>query len=159
MARHGIANTAVWRLLCAGGTGVPPFGGRGIKPFRIAMVYDAPLAPPTSVALAEEYLELMRAKIHNVLRMCSLKEHDEIVLGAWGCDGRVGPCTERIAELFHEALLGNSDVAHGFKRVTFAISRSSPEDNTLEVFQKQFDDKQRNVYPQHPPQVAGASSP
>jgi hypothetical protein len=139
--------------------------GRGIKPFRIAMVYDAPLAPPTSVAFAghseetRQYLEWMRAKIHNVLRMCSLKEHDEIVLGAWGCDGRVGPCTERIAELFHEALLGNSDVAHGFKRVTFAISRSSPEDNTLEVFQKQFDDKQRNVYPQHPPQVAGASSP
>ncbi len=108
--------------------------GRAIKPFRISMVYDAPLIPPTSVALAEEYLELMRYKIHNVLRMCSLKEHDEIVLGAWGCDGPVGPYTERIAELFREALLGHSDVSHRFRRVTFAISPS----DTLEVFQKVF---------------------
>jgi uncharacterized protein (TIGR02452 family) len=98
------------------------------------MVYDAPLIPPTSVSLADEYLELMRYRIHNVLRMCNLKEHDEIVLGAWGCDGPVGPYTERIAELFREALLGHSDVSQRFRRVTFAISPS----DTLEVFQKVF---------------------
>ena len=108
--------------------------GRAIKPFRISMVYDAPLIPPTSVSLADEYLELMRYRIHNVLRMCNLKEHDEIVLGAWGCDGPVGPYTERIAELFREALLGRSDVSRRFRRVTFAISPS----DTLEVFQKVF---------------------
>ena len=61
--------------------------GRRIKPFRIAMVYAAPLLPPAAYriwpsAATTHYLESMLAKIRNVLRKCNLDGHDEIVLGA-----------------------------------------------------------------------------
>ena len=72
---------------------------------------------------------------------CASLEHNEIVLVAWGRDGRGELEKVRIAELFHEALLGSSNVApvaHSFKRVTFAISKSSPEDNVFEVFRSRF---------------------
>ena len=96
--------------------------GRRIKPFRIAMVYAAPHTPPTAYciwpsAATTHYLESMRAKIRNVLRKCSLEKHNEIVLGAWGCDGRRLVEKMQIADMFHEALLGSNDadpVAHSF---------------------------------------------
>jgi hypothetical protein len=96
--------------------------GRRIKPFRIAMVYAAPLTPPTTCSIwatpeTTRYLKSMRAKIRNVLRKCSLEEHNEIVLGAWGCDGRRLVEKMQIADMFHEALLGSNDadpVAHSF---------------------------------------------
>ncbi len=76
--------------------------GREIKPFRTAMVYAAPsalAAPAMSEEQLQQYLDCMKEEIRNVLRMCSFKGHDEIVLGAWGCDG-ASPCAEAIAERF-----------------------------------------------------------
>ncbi len=125
--------------------------GRRIKPFRIAMVYAAPLAPPTTCSIwptpeTTRYLKSMRAKIRNVLRKCSLEEHNEIVLGAWGCDGRRLVEKTQIADMFHEALLGSNDadpVAHSFSRVTFAIPKTSPpEESVFEIFQNRFRDFQ-----------------
>ena len=110
--------------------------GREIKPFRTAMVYAAPSALASS-ALSDEqlqqYLACMNEKILNVLRMCSFKGHDEIVLGAWGCDGAI-PCAyaEGIAHIFQNALC-----EHSFRRVTFAVSRASPE--TRDMFRRVFD--------------------
>jgi uncharacterized protein (TIGR02452 family) len=88
----------------------------------------------------------MRAKIRNVLRKCSLEEHNEIVLGAWGCDGRRLVEKMQAADMFHEALLGSNDaapVAHSFKRVTFAISKTSSLGlGVFEIFQNRFQDFQ-----------------
>ena len=119
--------------------------GREIKPFRTAMVYAAPsalAAPAMSEEQLQQYLYCMKEEIRNVLRMCGFKGHDEIVLGAWGCDG-ASPCAEAIAELFYDALLVNSDVARSFRRVTFAISRASPEDRTLDAFRRRFDNRRQ----------------
>jgi len=119
--------------------------GHEIKPFRTAMVYAAPSAlatPAMSPEQLQQYLFCMKEEIRNVLRMCSFKGHDEIVLGAWGCDG-ASPCAEAIAEFFSDALLVNSDVARRFRRVTFAISRTSPEDRRLDAFRRCFENKRQ----------------
>ena len=117
--------------------------GHEFKPFRTAMVYAAPSesAPPDmSPQQLQQYLLRMKEEIRNALRMCSLKGHDEIVLGAWGCDG-ASPCAESIAELFFDALLVNIDVARRFRKVTFAISKSYPEDRRLDAFRTRFDNR------------------
>ena len=119
--------------------------GREIKPFRMAMVYAAPsalAAPAMSEEELQQYLYYMKEEILNMLRMCSFKGHDEIVLGAWGCDG-ASPCAAAIAELFYDALLVNSDVARSFRRVTFAISRTSSENRTLDEFRRRFDNSRQ----------------
>ena len=118
--------------------------GHEFKPFRTAMVYAAPsesAAPDMSPQQLQRYLLRMKEEIRNALRMCSLKGHDEIVLGAWGCDG-ASPCPESIAELFFDALLVNIDVARRFRKVTFAISKTYPEDGRLNVFRTRFDNRQ-----------------
>ena len=52
----------------------------------------------------------------------------------------------QIADVFHEALLGSNDadpVAHSFSRVTFAIPKTSPpEESVFEIFQNRFRDFQ-----------------
>ena len=114
----------------------------------VCAALPTPSVSPASTNHSEEMrqcLDDMRAQIHNVLRLCSLKEHDEIILGAWGCDGQEREYTGQIAELFHEALFGaDSGVANSFRRVTFAIPRS-PANDTLDVFQGQFKDQRQYV--------------
>ena len=111
--------------------------GREIKPFRIGMVYAAPYGLPGSAVRANEkwrqHFEYMNDTIHSVLRMCSLKEHDEIVLGAWGCKEETS-CAEIVADLFRVALQ-----QFAFRRLTFAVPQASPQDQTLAVFRSIFD--------------------
>merc|ERR1712107_141694 len=62
----------------------------------------------------------------------------ELILGAWSCgQGKAPP--DRIARMFHDALLGSGDVAGVFKRVIFAIPPID-ENKTLHAFMKQFSD-------------------
>jgi uncharacterized protein (TIGR02452 family) len=122
------------------------------EPFRVAMVYaaasrianlagaggsedeegESPESMPISHA---RYRAEMREKVLNVLRICHAHDHQELILGAWGCGGNEGPA-EEVAEAFHRALLGDSDVSHTFKRVTFAIYDQNP--SVFDAFQAKF---------------------
>jgi hypothetical protein len=105
----------------------PELGGFHIPDVMIHIGWQSWL---TSTA---EFEQDMTTHILNVLRLCRLKGHDEIVFGAWGCDGGT-ECAEVIANLFYDALLGKSGVAGSCRTITFAMSRASREDGTPDVF-------------------------
>ena len=80
-----------------------------------------------------QHFEYMKDTIRSVLRMCSLKEHEELVLGAWGWKQET-LSAEIVADLFRVALQ-----QFAFRRVTFAVSQASPQDQTLAVFRSIFE--------------------
>ena len=98
-----------------------------IKPFRVAMVYAAAVEKQpeedADAVTVEAYLQDVREKVHGVLRICRHHGHNELILGAWGCDSLNAPPRRRkyswpreVAKIFREAL-----TRFAFQRVTFAI--------------------------------------
>ena len=77
----------------------------------------------------DDFQETMREKIRNVLRICHIRGHDGLILGAWDCGHRGGEeMLERnakrsceVVSLFYELLIERGDTANVFRRVTFAI--------------------------------------
>jgi len=113
------------------------------KPFRVAMLYAAATRAVSSVdgadgdeAAMDKFCAEMREKVLNILRIGHNQNHDELVLGAWGCGWRGGPRPPRreVAAIFRAALLGDSDVAGLFRRVTFAIN----SEDDFRAFQEEF---------------------
>jgi len=107
------------------------------EPFRVAMVYASATVMADGTQTDEKTMVGFRAemwkKVLNVLRMCHAKQHDELVLGAWGCQWRGAP-REEVAAIFRAALF-DSDLSGVFRRVTFAIQGT--EDDAL-VFENEF---------------------
>merc|ERR550532_2275796 len=107
------------------------------QPFRMSMVYAA-ASRGKGADVSDDLCMDMREKVHNVLRICHRHNHDHLILGAWGCGDRGGHPRE-VAAIFHEALLGNSDVARLFCKVTFAIIDSDDASaHFREVFAHRF---------------------
>ena len=76
----------------------------------------------TPEAEAAEPREDGRSRLLNVLRKCRARGHTELVFGAWGSlDNTPLEEISRISELLHDAVLGSSDVAKSFTKVTFAV--------------------------------------
>jgi hypothetical protein len=76
----------------------------------------------TPEAEAAEPREDGRIRLLNVLRKCRARGHTELVFGAWGLlDNTPLEEISRISELLHDAVLGNSDVAKSFTKVTIAV--------------------------------------
>ena len=103
------------------------------------MVYAEPSALASSAWNDKQfqlYLGYMHEQVCRVLAFCSFKAHDEIVLEAWGCDGAIPSVeqSEGLAQMFKDALFERSCCC--FRKVTFALSRASPQ--TQEVFRKVF---------------------
>jgi len=96
------------------------------KPRRLDVVYSAvpQLKNKEDPAAVEEYCAEAREKIAAVLRICREKDHEELILGAWGSGWPNAP-PARMAAIFKELLLGLGgefhDVERRFRRVTFAI--------------------------------------
>lgn len=87
---------------------------------------------PSCIAFRED----MEAKVLSVLSICIKHEHDEVILGAWGCGSRRAP-PRIMAEVFHSVLFGERGVGHAFKRVTFCIQKSKEAlDAFAEVFKQ-----------------------
>jgi len=132
---------------------VPPLGGIYIadvlvtkdgkgkdleEPFRIAMLYASSVLVVDGEDSDEramlEFRAEMREKVLNILRMCHEKNHDELILGAWGCRWRNAPRRE-VAAIFRAALFEDSDVVGLFRRVTFAIYGNEDD---FRAFQDEF---------------------
>jgi uncharacterized protein (TIGR02452 family) len=79
----------------------------------------------------------MAARIAKVLAIAAVKQHDAVVLGAWGC-GVFRNDPEEIAELFRDAVTG--PYRGVFSRIVFAISHRSRDRSPLVVFQRVFED-------------------
>jgi uncharacterized protein (TIGR02452 family) len=92
-------------------------------------VYARRSATPAAVRAAT------RERIHKVLTLAALHEHEAIVLGAWGC-GAFGNDSEEIAELFHDALTG--PCRGWFTDVVFAILDWSEERRFIGPFERRF---------------------
>ena len=76
----------------------------------------------TPEAEGAETREDGRSRLLNVLRKCRARGHTELVFGAWGSlDNTPLEEISRISELLHDAVLGSSDVAKSFTKVTFAV--------------------------------------
>jgi uncharacterized protein (TIGR02452 family) len=73
----------------------------------------------------------MSARIVKVLAIAQANGHDALVLGAWGC-GNFANDPALIADLFRQALQGPFKGA--FRRVTFAIVDTTPDQRSLNQF-------------------------
>lgn len=79
------------------------------------------------------YLQGMKEKIRNMLRMMALKGHTHIVLGALGCGAFQNP-PEVVASLFAE-VFKEEELANRFETVDFAILKIFPKDqNNIDIF-------------------------
>merc|ERR1711884_427327 len=96
--------------------------GHAIGPFRISMVYAAPAwcppvdSPDEGRDVLNEYYEEMHNKVLNVLRICHAQDHDDLILGAWGCCDYYGASARVMAGIFRKALLDTGSEASGVFR-------------------------------------------
>ncbi|WP_425394935.1 TIGR02452 family protein [Aeoliella sp.] len=86
---------------------------------------------------AEEIAPVMAARIANVLSVAASEGYEQLVLGAWGC-GVFRNEPETIADLFAEALLGDSPFAGRFKRVVFAVLDNTADESIVGPFRCRF---------------------
>lgn len=86
---------------------------------------------------AEEIAPVMAARIAKVLSVAASEGYEQLVLGAWGC-GVFRNEPETIADLFAEALLGDSQFARRFKRVVFAVLDNTADESIVGPFRSRF---------------------
>eukprot|EP00928_Gymnodinium_smaydae_P017046 TRINITY_DN16486_c0_g1_i1.p2 TRINITY_DN16486_c0_g1~~TRINITY_DN16486_c0_g1_i1.p2 ORF type:complete len:161 (-),score=16.84 TRINITY_DN16486_c0_g1_i1:89-571(-) len=93
-------------------------GGRDLEqPYMIAMIHAT--APFYDEKKQMDYLEALRLKIFNVLRMGVQNNHNVFILGAWGCGDRgAPPCL--VAKVFRE-VIDSAEMVGQFKHVVFAV--------------------------------------
>ena len=92
--------------------------------------------------IAPELVQGIKNKMRTVFRIGLHKEHDALVLGAWGCGAFRNPPAQ-VAHLFHE-VMEEAEFKNKFQKIVFAIiedhnSKKShnPEGNLL-PFQREF---------------------
>ncbi|MFC1609588.1 TIGR02452 family protein [Myxococcota bacterium] len=109
------------------------------EPYPCAFITAA--APNAKIVLKSapsrqgEVRAAMDERIHRVLGIAAMHEHDALVLGAWGC-GVFGNDTDMVAQLFRSAL---DDAFRGaFERVIFAIADPSGDRHFIAPFEKRF---------------------
>jgi len=78
-------------------------------------------------------LPTMEKRISKLLALCAQKQHQTLVLGAWGC-GVFRNDPKDIAQLFKEAL--SNQFAGQFKRVVFAVYTNNEE--MIDAFRTRF---------------------
>jgi uncharacterized protein (TIGR02452 family) len=78
-------------------------------------------------------LPAMEKRVNKLLALCAHKQHDVLVLGAWGC-GVFRNDPEQIAQLFNEALSGA--FAGQFKKVVFGVKTN--DESMIEAFRTRF---------------------
>ena len=83
----------------------------------------------------EDIKQLMTMRIRKLLALSLEKDHETLILGAWGC-GVFQNDPKVIAELFHNEL--NGDFKNCFKHITFAIY--SRNEKFINAFNKRFYD-------------------
>ena len=81
----------------------------------------------------DSILPVMEVRINKLLALCAHKQHNVLILGAWGC-GVFRNDPEQIAQLFKEALSGA--FAGQFKKVVFAIKTN--DENMMDAFRTRF---------------------
>ncbi len=127
-----------WMIYSPGVPVIRTDGGKLLaNPYRVAFV-TAP-APNAGVVLdrdpsrRDELHEAMAERIDKVLAICAERDHDALVLGAWGC-GVFGNDPNRVAPQFEEAL--STDYAGVFDHVAFAVLDPTPDRRYMEPFEQ-----------------------
>jgi len=101
-------------------------------PFKVAFISAAACDARDVAPLDQAKIPgAMSARIVKVLAIAQANGHDALVLGAWGC-GNFANDPSLIAELFRQALAGPFKGA--FRRVTFAIVDTTPDQRSLNQF-------------------------
>jgi uncharacterized protein (TIGR02452 family) len=101
-------------------------------PFKVAFVSAAACDARDVAPLDQAKIPgAMSARIVKVLAIAQANGHDALVLGAWGC-GNFANDPGLIADLFRQALDGPFKGA--FRRVTFAIVDTTPDQRCLNQF-------------------------
>ena len=102
------------------------------EPFKVAFISAAACDARDVAPLDQPKIAgAMSARIVKVLAAAQANGHDALVLGAWGC-GNFANDPSLIAELFRQALAGPFKGA--FRRVTFAIVDTTPDQRCLNQF-------------------------
>jgi len=117
--------------------------GTTIPHFRMPMLYACASWFPRGAIGGpkfEQFRDEMQEKVRNVLRICHLHGHSDLILGAWGCGQREAPAN-LVANVFRNALLESGDTARLFQRVVFAVPSYSPGD-AFDAFSREFSDLQ-----------------
>ena len=81
----------------------------------------------------DSILPAMEVRISKLLALCAHKQHNVLILGAWGC-GVFRNDPEQIAQLFKEALSG--PFAGQFKKVVFAVKTN--DESMMDAFKTRF---------------------
>jgi len=128
---------------------VPPWGGiywpeivvcqdefgEAASPVCVPLVLGSPpWKPENTVESVMNFREEMRTKISNLLRICQIHGHEELVISA---TFRGLPARE-IASLFHELLQTSGDTVGAFRRVIFALPQEEVPAKTLLSFREEF---------------------
>ncbi len=106
------------------------------SPYHVSIL-TAPAVNRRAVERSEpELLSKVQAtmdkRIEKVLKVALFKDHEYLVLGAWGC-GVFGNSSEKIAELFKKNLKKYHN-SGGFEEVVFAVLDRSQEEETFKTF-------------------------
>ena len=87
-----------------------------------------------------QYCTEMKEKVLNVLRIFRKHGHDEVVLGAWGCEDEehlTASVADYVAAIFYEAVVEEPETRGWFRRIIFAI----PNDHiAFSAFKEAFED-------------------
>lgn len=110
--------------------------GEAASPVCVPLVWGSPPWKPKNDAKSvAEFREEMRKKIINILRICYVHGHQELVISA---TFQALPARE-IAALFHELLItGSGDTVGAFRRVIFALPKEEVPAKVLLSFQEEF---------------------
>jgi len=80
---------------------------------------------------------LLRQKIRTVLWMAASRQHDSVVLGAFGCGYFRNP-PDVVAQTFHDLLGPGGEFATAFRFAVFAIPRGGGPRGNLSTFRNHF---------------------
>eukprot|EP00747_Dinoflagellata_sp_TGD_P113442 gnl/TRDRNA2_/TRDRNA2_171706_c1_seq1.p1 gnl/TRDRNA2_/TRDRNA2_171706_c1~~gnl/TRDRNA2_/TRDRNA2_171706_c1_seq1.p1 ORF type:complete len:682 (+),score=93.08 gnl/TRDRNA2_/TRDRNA2_171706_c1_seq1:303-2048(+) len=109
--------------------------GEGVEPFQIPTVYaTAPYGPTAEPDDADRYRSELRVKILNILRICHMHGHEDLIISSRFTGAPVG----EVAAIFREVLLEVGDAACAFRRVIFALPISECPAKVFLAFQHQF---------------------
>lgn len=112
-------------------------------PFPIAvMTVSAPIASRMEPEELPDLENILRKRIHGMIRTVIEEGYTRLVLGAWGC-GNFGNDPELVAKLFHQVLMESNPVTgisivDYFKEIAIAVFDNSAEQRWYQPFAHYF---------------------
>lgn len=112
-------------------------------PFPIAvMTVSAPIASRMEPEELPDLENILRKRIHGMIRTAIEEGYTRLVLGAWGC-GNFGNDPELVAKLFHQVLMESNPVTgisivDYFEEIAIAVFDNSAEQRWYQPFAHYF---------------------